>query len=90
VLWGAAVGVHESTMRAAVTDLVPHARRGAGFGTYTAIYGLAWLAGAATIGALYSHGRAVIGEAVGGVQVVALVLFLVVLAKPSRAASPSA
>ena len=44
-LWGAAVGVHESTMRAAVADLVPAARRGAGYGTFTAIYGLAWLCG---------------------------------------------
>jgi len=79
VLWGGAVGVHESTMRAAVTDLVPHARRGAGFGTYTAIYGLAWLAGAAAIGVLYSHGRSVIGLTVGIVQVVALGLFIPLL-----------
>ena len=79
VLWGGAVGVHESTMRAAVTDLVPHARRGAGFGTYTAIYGLAWLAGAAGIGALYSHGRAAIGITVGVVQVIALGLFVPLL-----------
>lgn len=85
VLWGGAVGVHESTMRAAVTDLVPRARRGAGFGTYTAIYGLAWLAGAAGIGALYSHGRAAIGLAVAVVQLVALGLFLPLLRQPSRA-----
>jgi MFS family permease len=79
VLWGGAVGVHESTMRAAVTDLVPHARRGAGFGTYTAIYGLAWLAGASVIGVLYSHGRVVIGITVAAVQVVALALFVPLL-----------
>jgi MFS family permease len=79
VLWGGAVGVHESTMRAAVTDLVPHARRGAGFGTYTAIYGFAWLAGAAGIGVLYSHGRAAIGIAVGVVQAIALALFVPLL-----------
>jgi MFS family permease len=85
VLWGGAVGVHESTMRAAVTDLVPHARRGAGFGTYTAIYGLAWLVGAAGIGALYSHGRAAIGVTVGVVQVVALGLFVPLLAGRTRA-----
>lgn len=84
VVWGAAVGVHESTMRAAVTDLVPHARRGAGFGTYTAIYGLAWLAGAAVIGALYSQGRGVIGLVVGCVQVVALGLFLPLLRSSAR------
>ena len=47
VVWGAGMGVHDSTMRAAVADLVPAHRRGAGYGTFTAVYGLAWLAGAA-------------------------------------------
>jgi MFS family permease len=87
VVWGVTVGVHESTMRAAVTDLVPPSRRGAGFGTYTAIYGLTWLAGAAIIGVLYTHGRTVIGISVDSVQVVALALFLVVLARTRSAAS---
>ena len=53
VLWGLSLGVHDSTMRAAVADLVPAHRRGAGYGTFTAVYGLAWLAGSATIGLLY-------------------------------------
>ncbi len=44
VVWGAAVGIHESTMRAAVADLVPAAQRGTGYGIFTAAYGLAWLA----------------------------------------------
>ncbi len=52
-LWGAVMGVHESTMRAAVADLVPRERRGVGYGTFTAVYGLAWLAGAALIGVFY-------------------------------------
>jgi MFS family permease len=52
-LWGLVMGVHESTMRAAVADLVPRERRGVGYGTFTAVYGLAWLAGAAVIGVLY-------------------------------------
>lgn len=75
VVWGAAMGVHESTLRAAVTDLVPVSRRGSGFGTFTAVYGLAWLAGSAGIGALYSHaGRGTIVLAVAGAQLLALVL----------------
>lgn len=49
------MGVHESTMRAAVADLVPAPRRGFGYGVFGAIYGLAWLGGAAAIGALYDH-----------------------------------
>ena len=79
VVWGAAMGVHESTMRAAVTDLVPRSRRGAGYGTFTAIYGLAWLAGSAVIGALYSHGRGIIVAVVAAVQVLALVLLVPLL-----------
>lgn len=86
VVWGAAMGVHESTMRAAVTDIVPRNRRGAGYGTFTAIYGLAWLAGAAAIGALYSQGRATIVVAVAVVQVIALGL-LVPLLRSQRATS---
>jgi MFS family permease len=80
VVWGAAMGVHESTLRAAVTDLVPASRRGSGFGTFTAVYGLAWLAGAAGIGALYSHtGRGTIVLAVGAVQAIALLLLIPLL-----------
>lgn len=45
VVWGAALGIHESALRAAVAELVPTARRGTGYGIFTAIYGLAWSAG---------------------------------------------
>ena len=73
VVWGAAMGVHESTMRAAVADFVPAHRRGAGYGTFTAIYGIAWLGGAVVIGALYD--RSVTGAATAfivAVQVAAM------------------
>jgi MFS family permease len=78
-LWGVVMGVHESTMRAAVADLVPRARRGVGYGTFTAIYGLAWMAGAALIGVLYdsSIDRAITFIVV--VQAVALVAFVPLL-----------
>jgi MFS family permease len=56
-VWGSAMGVHESTMRAAVADMVPAARRGAGFGTFTAAYGLAWLAGGTILGGRRSAQR---------------------------------
>jgi MFS family permease len=79
VLWGLALGAHESTLRAGVSDLVPPSRRGAGFGTFTAVYGLAWLLGAAGIGALYSHGRTTIVLVVAVVQLVAVGLLLPLL-----------
>jgi len=77
--------VHHSTMRAAVTDLVPRSRRGAGYGTFTAIYGIAWLVGAAMIGVLYDHGVALTEVVVVAVQVVALALLVPVLREHARA-----
>jgi MFS family permease len=81
VVWGAGMGVHESTLRAAVADLVPPHRRGAGYGTFTAIYGLAWLVGATAIGALYDHGVAAVTGYAAGTQVIALVLLVSLLGR---------
>ena len=75
-LWGAAVGVHESTMRAAVADLVPAARRGLGYGTFTAVYGLAWLAGSTAIGVLYTRSTSSATTFVVVMQIAALVAFI--------------
>jgi MFS family permease len=83
-VWGAGMGIHDSTMRAAVADFVPAHRRGAGYGTFTAIYGLAWLAGAALIGLLYEHGTTPAAIFVIAVQAVALAL-LVPIVVPTRA-----
>ncbi|MDQ1684400.1 MAG: hypothetical protein QOC82_1137 [Frankiaceae bacterium] len=89
VVWGAGMGVHDSTMRAAVTDLVPRSRRGAGYGTFTAIYGVAWLIGAAMIGALYDVSITSIEVVVVAVQVAALAA-LVPLLRADRTARLSA
>jgi predicted MFS family arabinose efflux permease len=85
VVWGAGMGVHDSTMRAAVTDLVPRARRGAGYGTFTAIYGVAWLVGAAMIGALYDVSVTAIEVVVIAVQAAALVALVPLLRSDRRA-----
>lgn len=85
-LWGAVMGVHESTMRAAVADLVPRERRGVGYGTFTAVYGLAWLAGSVVIGLLYDVSiNAAIGFTVV-VQLVACVAFVPVFRASARTA----
>jgi MFS family permease len=76
------MGAHESTMRAAVADLVPRERRGAGYGTFTAVYGLAWLAGAALIGALYDVSIRTVTIFIVAVQAAALLTFLPLLRRP--------
>jgi MFS family permease len=82
IVWGTGMGIHDSTMRAAVADFVPPHRRGAGYGTFTAIYGLAWLAGAAIIGLLYEHSTSAAAIFVGSVQLVALLLLIPLLRRP--------
>jgi MFS family permease len=84
IVWGAGMGVHDSTMRAAVTDFVPPHRRGAGYGTFTAIYGLAWLAGAAIIGLLYEQSVTAAAIFVAAVQLVALGLLIPLLRAPRQ------
>jgi len=88
-LWGLVMGIHESTMRAAVADLVPRERRGVGYGTFTAVYGLSWLAGAALIGVLYdvSIDSAITFTVI--VQAVALLAFIPLLTNQS-ATTPAA
>lgn len=54
-LWGAALGIQESAMRAAVGDLVPDARRGSAYGIFAAATGVAWLLGSIVIGVLYER-----------------------------------
>jgi MFS family permease len=79
VVWGIAMGAHESTMRAAVADLVPAHRRGAGFGMYTAVYGLAWLGGTTVIGWLYGRSTGQAAAFIVAEQVVAFGLLLFAL-----------
>lgn len=78
-LWGATMGMHESTLRAAVADLVPSARRGTAYGMFTAIYGIAWLAGSTVIGALYQVSVTSVIAFVLACQALALVLLLPLL-----------
>lgn len=53
-LWGLGMGVHESIIPAAVAPMVPADRRASAYGLFTGVYGVAWFAGSAAIGALFS------------------------------------
>ncbi len=55
VCWGAGLGAHQSLIRAAVSGIVPADRRGASFGIFNTMYGLAWFAGSSAAGLLYSR-----------------------------------
>lgn len=72
-LWGAALGIQESTMRAAVATLTAEAERGTAYGLFDTAFGTAWMTGSAVMGALY---------AIGPVWLVGFGLSMQVLALP--------
>lgn len=74
LVWGAAMGIQESTLRATVADLVPPGRRATAYGVFAGLVGAASLAGGALTGALYGTSIPALIAVVAGVQVLALVL----------------
>jgi len=72
-LWGAATGIQDSTVKALVADLVPHANRATAYGVFAAFQGVAALAGGAAAGALYTDHRGTLVVLVLVAQVAAYV-----------------
>jgi MFS family permease len=77
VLWGAATGVQDSTVKALVADLVPRHRRATAYGVFAAVQGAGALVGGTAAGALYEQSRAALVVAVAISQLVALVVLLI-------------
>lgn len=53
LVWGCAVGIQESTLRATVADLAPVGRRATAFGIYAGVLGAGAFVGGAVTGGLY-------------------------------------
>jgi MFS family permease len=58
VLWGVGMGSQESVLRAAVADMAPEGRRGAAYGIFNGVFGVAWFAGSVVMGLLYQTSAA--------------------------------
>jgi MFS-type transporter involved in bile tolerance (Atg22 family) len=80
LLWGATVGVQDSTVKALVADLVPRHRRATAYGLFAAVHGAGALTGGAAAGALYQHSLTALVAAVGISQAVALLILAIPLA----------
>ncbi|PPK92149.1 MFS transporter [Kineococcus xinjiangensis] len=79
LVWGAAGGVQDSTVKALVADVVPRERRATAFGWFAGVQGAGALAGGAGAGWLYGVSLPALVVAVLVVQLVALVLLLPVV-----------
>jgi MFS family permease len=79
LVWGAAGGVLDSTVKALVADLVPASRRATAYGVFAAVQGAAAVAGGVMAGALYQRSLPILIAAVIATQIIALALLLATL-----------
>jgi MFS family permease len=79
LIWGAAVGVQDSTVKALVADLVPTTRRATAYGVFAAVQGAAAIAGGTLAGALYDRSLPALIATIAAIQLTALVLLAVTL-----------
>lgn len=54
ILWGTVMAVYETSVRAAIPDLVDSSKRALAYGTYGIVYGAAWMLGGIAAGLVYS------------------------------------
>jgi hypothetical protein len=87
VLWGAAGGVLDSTVKALVADLVPASRRATAYGVFAALQGAAAIGGGVMAGALYERSLPILVVAVVITQIIALVLLIATLRRYHSMAS---
>jgi len=84
LLWGAAGGVLDSTIKALVADLVPAPRRATAYGVFAAVQGVAAVAGGVMAGALYERSLPILIAAVVATQIIALILLITTLRRRQK------
>ena len=89
LLWGAATGVQDSTVKALVADLVPMGRLATAYGAFAAFQAAAALVGGVLAGWLYDAHRSSLVAVIGAAQLVALALLVGVLTHRARDPEPS-
>jgi MFS family permease len=78
LVWGTALGIQDSTVKALVADLVPQERQGTAYGVFAAFEGAGALAGGILYGALYGT-RPLLIAAVAVLQLLAIGVLIVAL-----------
>jgi MFS family permease len=86
-LWGIGMAAQESVMRAALADMIPVDRRAYGYGLFSTLFGVFWLAGSALMGALYDVNVAYLVAFSIATQIIALPIFWLAWRAPDPAAA---
>jgi MFS family permease len=84
LVWGAATGLQDSTVKALVAQLVPAGRRATGYGLFAVVQGVAAVAGGGLAGALSTRSVPALVAVVAVLQAGALVLLVTTLRAQAR------
>jgi predicted MFS family arabinose efflux permease len=82
VLWGIVLGVESSVLSAGVAHLVPESARARAYGTFSAVFGIAWFAGSALLGALYDVSLTALAAVSFAAEIAAIVPLILVIRQP--------
>jgi MFS family permease len=88
LVWGAATGLQDSTVKALVADLVPGSQRATAYGVFAAVQGAAAVIGGGVAGALYTRSIPGLVAIVAASQVVATILLAAATSATSRDRTP--
>lgn len=83
-IWGVAIGLQDSTVKALVADLVPGDRLAGAYGTLAAVQGVAAIIGGAAAGYLYPRSLPALVAVVAVLQLISLGLLLSVRRTAAR------
>jgi len=89
LIWGAASGIQDSTVKALVADLVPAGRRATAYGVYAAVQGGGAMLGGVIAGGIYPYSTTVLGLTIAAIEVAALILFAATMRTSRRDAEPA-
>lgn len=79
LVWGAASGIQDSTVKALVADLVPAGRRATAYGVFAAVQGAGAMGGGVLAGSIYPYSTALLGGAIAAIEAAALALFAITM-----------
>lgn len=85
ILWGVSLGIQESTMRAAVADMIPLSQRATAYGLFSVFVGISSLLGGVIAGGLYTVSVPALICYSAAAEAVALVLLVGAVRRTGRA-----
>ena len=84
LLWGAAMGLQETILRATIAGRTGSRHRGTAFGLFNTIYGIGWFVGSIVTGILYDTARDLILPYILGMQVLAVFFLFFSIHRPKE------